>query len=67
MGVNIKYFDPYISEYKYKGEIYQGEKELTKELLEAADLVMITTSHLPKLITTLCNSTLLLFLTLKML
>jgi len=45
MGVNIKYFDPYISEYKYKGEIYQGEKELTKELLEAADLVMITTSH----------------------
>ncbi len=45
MGVNIKYFDPYISEYKYKGEIYQGEKELTKELLEVADLVMITTSH----------------------
>ena len=45
MGVNIKYFDPYISEYKYKGEIYQGEKELTKKLLEAADLVMVTTAH----------------------
>lgn len=45
MGSNVKYFDPYISEYKYKGELHQGEKKLTKELLEAADLVIITTSH----------------------
>lgn len=44
-GANIKYFDPYISEYKYKGEKYLGEKELTKELIESADLVMITTAH----------------------
>ena len=44
-GANIKYFDPYISEYKYKGEKHQGEKELTKELVENADLVIITASH----------------------
>ncbi len=44
-GSKIKYFDPYISEYKYKGEKYQGEKELTKELLQNADLVIVTASH----------------------
>lgn len=44
-GANVKYFDPYISEYKYKGKKYKGEKELTKELIKAADLVMITTAH----------------------
>jgi UDP-N-acetyl-D-glucosamine dehydrogenase len=44
-GANIKYFDPYISEYKYKGEKHLGEKKLTKELLEAADLVMVTAAH----------------------
>ncbi len=44
-GSKIKYFDPYISEYKYKGEKYQGEKELTKELLQNVDLVIVTASH----------------------
>lgn len=44
-GAKIKYFDPYISEYKYKGEKHQGEKELTKELLQNADLVIVTASH----------------------
>lgn len=44
-GANVKYFDPYIQEYKYKGRKHAGEKELTKELLQSADLVMITTSH----------------------
>lgn len=45
MGANIKYFDPYISEYKYKEKVYQGEAELTKELLNSADLVMVTAAH----------------------
>lgn len=44
-GANVKYFDPYIQEYKYKGSKHAGEKKLTKELLQSADLVMITTSH----------------------
>jgi len=45
MGSEVKYFDPYIQEYKYKGEKYQGEKELTKELLSSSDLVLVTASH----------------------
>lgn len=45
MGAEVKFFDPYIQEYKYKGKKFQGEKELTKELLNSSDLVVITTSH----------------------
>ncbi len=45
MGAEIKYFDPYISEYKYKGKTYQGETELTKELIKSADLVLVTAAH----------------------
>lgn len=45
MGADVVYFDPYIPEYKYKGKTYQGETELTKELIKSADLVMITASH----------------------
>lgn len=45
-GANIKYFDPYVSEYRCsKGKTHQGEKELAKELLKAADLVIVTTAH----------------------
>ncbi|HIZ20031.1 MAG TPA: nucleotide sugar dehydrogenase [Firmicutes bacterium] len=44
-GAKVKYYDPWISEYRYKGEVVQGEPELTKELLEQADLVMITAAH----------------------
>ncbi len=45
VGANIKYYDPYISSFKDKSISYTGEKELTKELLESADLVMVTTAH----------------------
>ena len=45
MGAQVKFFDPYIQVYKYKGEKYQGETELTKELLTSADLVVVTASH----------------------
>lgn len=45
MGAQVKFFDPYIQEYKYKGEKYLGETELTKELLTSADLVVVTASH----------------------
>ncbi len=45
MGAEVVFFDPYISEYKYKGKMYQGEKEMTAELLNSADLVMVTAAH----------------------
>ena len=44
-GAKVKYYDPWISEYRYKGEVVHGEPELTKELVEQADLVMITAAH----------------------
>lgn len=44
-GANVVFFDPYISEYIERGEKIKGETELTKELIESADLVMVTTAH----------------------
>lgn len=45
MGAEVSFYDPYIAEYKYKGERFKGENELTKEILQSADLVMVTASH----------------------
>lgn len=44
-GSEVVYFDPFVNEYKYKGTKRQGEKELTKSLIESADLVLVTTAH----------------------
>jgi len=44
-GSIVDYYDPYVDEYKYKGKTKKGIKELTKEVLNNADLVVITTSH----------------------
>lgn len=43
-GAKVKFYDPYISIYKYKGKEYNGI-ELSKEILNDADLVVITTDH----------------------
>ena len=45
MGAEVKFYDPYILEYKHKGESCKGETDLTTELLKSADLVMVTTAH----------------------
>ena len=45
VGADIKYYDPYISKFKDGGLTMEGEKELTKELLESSDIVIITTAH----------------------
>ena len=44
-GADTVFFDPYIPEFRAHGKQYVGEKELTKELVESADLVIITASH----------------------
>ena len=44
-GAEVKFFDPWVASYKYKGEVFTGEKELTKELIKNADIVVITTAH----------------------
>lgn len=41
----VVFFDPYIPEFKKNGKVYTGEPELTAELIESVDLVIITTSH----------------------
>lgn len=44
-GSNVKYFDPYIPEYYHDGRLNKGQKELTVELLQSVDLVVITAAH----------------------
>lgn len=44
-GAEVLYYDPFITEYKENGKVKKGEIELTAELIESADLVMITTAH----------------------
>lgn len=43
--VEVAFFDPYIQKFKKNGKVYTGEPELTAELIESVDLVIITTSH----------------------
>lgn len=42
---DVEYYDPWIAEYKYKGQKYQGIKEISPELIATYDLVMITAAH----------------------
>ena len=44
-GAEVIYFDPYVSEYQERGKIKRSEPELTVELVESADLAIITTAH----------------------
>ncbi|MDM8125956.1 nucleotide sugar dehydrogenase [Mediterraneibacter glycyrrhizinilyticus] len=41
----VDFFDPWVSEYKYKGQKYQGIKEINPEIIASYDLIMITTAH----------------------
>ena len=44
-GANVTYFDPWVSTYRFKGTERASIPELTSEVLEAADLVMVTCAH----------------------
>lgn len=44
-GARVSFYDPYISEYREDGRVEKGLPALTKEALEEADLVMVTTAH----------------------
>lgn len=44
-GAEVTYYDPFVPEYKEHGTIVKGETKLTAELIQSADLVMITTAH----------------------
>ena len=44
-GAEVVYYDPFVSEYREHGVVKKGESELTVELIESADLVIVTTAH----------------------
>lgn len=44
-GCIVKYYDPYVSSYDYKGKTRASIKELNKQELQNADLVVITAAH----------------------
>lgn len=41
----VSFYDPYISEYEYKGILHWGEQSLTADLIESFDLVVVTAAH----------------------
>ncbi len=45
VGADVVYYDPYVREYHEHGQVKKSEPELSVNLIESADLVMITTSH----------------------
>lgn len=44
-GAKPAFFDPYVHRILHQGKVYEGERELTAELIQNADMVVITTSH----------------------
>ena len=44
-GAQTTYYDPFIPQYKHKGVVHTGEKELTDKMLKDADIVVICTAH----------------------
>lgn len=44
-GADVEYYDPYVPSFSHDGKEYSGLKELTKETVKSADLVVITTAH----------------------
>ena len=44
-GSEVEYYDPFVNEYREKGHIKEGLPELSAEIIQNADLVVITTNH----------------------
>ena len=44
-GANIDFYDPYIKSYKRNGKEYYGLNDITSDIINAYDLVCITTAH----------------------
>ena len=44
-GAEVVYYDPWVKSFSSKGISMESEPALTKELLESADLVMVTAAH----------------------
>ncbi|MEG1427392.1 MAG: UDP binding domain-containing protein, partial [Oscillospiraceae bacterium] len=44
-GAEVTYFDPWVARYKHHGKTKEGIPTLTRETVQAADLVVVTTGH----------------------
>ena len=44
-GSEVEYYDPFVNEYREKGHIKEGLPRLTAEIIQNADLVVVTTNH----------------------
>lgn len=44
-GSIVDFYDPFVAAYNFKGKSKEGLKELTKDTLENADLVVVTSAH----------------------
>ncbi len=44
-GANVDFYDPWISEYKYKGQIHKGLPKIDDKIVQEADIVIFTSAH----------------------
>ena len=44
-GAEVEFYDPWIPEYKYKGQIHKGLTSIDEKAVQSYDLVMITAAH----------------------
>ena len=44
-GAEVEFYDPWISKYKYKGEIHEGLEKIDEETVKNADIVIFTAAH----------------------
>ncbi|ABI68029.1 nucleotide sugar dehydrogenase [Syntrophomonas wolfei] len=45
VGSEVEYYDPFVKEYQDRGHTKKGLSELTAEIIQNVDLVVITTNH----------------------
>lgn len=45
LGAQVRYYDPYVPEFRENGKLHQGIPALTADAIREADLVMVTTAH----------------------
>lgn len=41
----MDFYDPWIKNYKYKGQVYTGIDKINEKIINNYDLIMITTAH----------------------
>lgn len=44
-GCKLDYYDPYVAEYRHKGEVFKGIAEINPEIIKSYDLIIVTTGH----------------------